>query len=1151
MLSIQRQWLVMASEITNILDDIFKRTGLNRRDGHPLYAYRLQRFEIDQLQAELRLELQIQPKLERQDLCGAFCLFAAEWFRRNHVEGPWKWETILENGLGLTGIALNTVKQHRSRITEDGLRWWQVPLVETEASRRFLVTLACQGGLPLKTLKKHNAPLRRFLKSALRHHERWPTEPVDRVVAEKIGELPATLHNEVVQRLCADLIAAIFVLRRESSAAAEMQQSRLTYLNQHRPDWHYDIPLRIDDQEVQELIIGLLDAEPPDSNSDSLPFVETSLILDGPIALLQRRLNHNSRIAESDLAKLLRVSGTSALRPRMTLFLAGSRKQVPVAKVGRASIGDTYQLSRFEGTTLSGTEAIGEIRLIASQGSEEIASASISGGEALGDSPWIFDGDEPHSLIGLGSVRTRRNWVIIALPQDARWQATEDSRTTILAQSIAGRSLLKLRGSVEVHCDGANYQVRTNQEQEQASFFAISGHRTSLGLNGSQVWLGFPEIREVSPHGTNQRIPDREIRWKYQGSSEWQAVSSACRGDVVVRVERNRSTLFQTRVAVFPEDFSVRIAPHSTNEGRILLRNLGNAEVHVAACDGLEGNVSGSRTERIVSVKHSAAHRPDLVSLQIRFDSDGISMIDLSCPTSTVGVIDAAGRMLPKDLPIPLSMVSGLTLQVLSPKVHVPKLTAGSDCRFLAHLRRPDQKDPGVFALPLSSVVTQISSVISRMDDMDGNAVINVVQAPATEPIFKFSVSRYPARLEKIQSLLDPDEQEFTDIYVAENVVGGLRLDPAQIRITIAPLGYPDMQYPETVFERQEGFRWRVFHLRVNPGACLVTAWLDDYTCLRPLRLSVRMKDLRQGDQLESGESMDFDTVLAVFDREKRRRSWGNFFEALTADYSASGWERIDAMLDASRTMPITTFETVAALVRNPDAVARIGLLHAGKSWLWDRLEELPFLWCLIPISSWVKAAKGIREHIQESLISLPAEQMNGIVVAALRSFMDVTSGRPAVLSCAAACLWVENNQLPMSQVQEGLGFLQSRNHSRLLDQRSQERTRLIAAHDSVDTRESWPNVRLPMSDDTREILADLLITDGHANQYAVLNAPALAAAHSVHGIPAPPELLPMLQELRGIDPGWFDRACEIAMFILAGRRLTADQNCFTPKSED
>lgn len=78
----------MTALIVKVLDDIFERSGLSRRYGHPLYAYRLQLSELTMLQRELRLECQVSPKPERSDICAAFCLFAAEWFGRTHEDGP-------------------------------------------------------------------------------------------------------------------------------------------------------------------------------------------------------------------------------------------------------------------------------------------------------------------------------------------------------------------------------------------------------------------------------------------------------------------------------------------------------------------------------------------------------------------------------------------------------------------------------------------------------------------------------------------------------------------------------------------------------------------------------------------------------------------------------------------------------------------------------------------------------------------------------------------------------------------------------------------------------------------------------------------------------------------------------------------------------
>ncbi|MEO1990366.1 MAG: hypothetical protein ABGW78_00415, partial [Pirellulales bacterium] len=173
----------MPSRVREVLDSLIDRSGLDRADGHPLYAYKVTPEELEQLQQALKAALAISPELKQQDHRAAFCLFGAEWFRRHHVDGPWKWNTITEDGLGLAGEAKDRFHARDVRpITSDGLRWWNAKVVQTEFTTQYLVTLACQGGLPLKTLRNHSAPLRRFLKKVLKHHERYPHETLNQVV---------------------------------------------------------------------------------------------------------------------------------------------------------------------------------------------------------------------------------------------------------------------------------------------------------------------------------------------------------------------------------------------------------------------------------------------------------------------------------------------------------------------------------------------------------------------------------------------------------------------------------------------------------------------------------------------------------------------------------------------------------------------------------------------------------------------------------------------------------------------------------------------------------------------------------------------------------------------------------------------------------
>ena len=71
------------------------------------------------------------------------------------------------------------------------------------------------------------------------------------------------------------------------------------------------------------------------------------------------------------------------------------------------------------------------------------------------------------------------------------------------------------------------------------------------------------------------------------------------------------------------------------------------------------------------------------------------------------------------------------------------------------------------------------------------------------------------------------------------------------------------------------------------------------------------------------------------------------------------------ALLDACRFLPITTFEAVAALTRNPEAIAQVAIQRSTDAWLWDRLQQLPFLWACVPIRAWVVAASRYAEFLR------------------------------------------------------------------------------------------------------------------------------------------------------------------------------------------
>ena len=77
-----------------------------------------------------------------------FCVYAAETFRRRHAGGPWTWETVFDE----IGPTPNYQAIHAW--VEQGLQHFKRTLLRSRnGDREFLVTLACEGGLPLRLLQ--------------------------------------------------------------------------------------------------------------------------------------------------------------------------------------------------------------------------------------------------------------------------------------------------------------------------------------------------------------------------------------------------------------------------------------------------------------------------------------------------------------------------------------------------------------------------------------------------------------------------------------------------------------------------------------------------------------------------------------------------------------------------------------------------------------------------------------------------------------------------------------------------------------------------------------------------------------------------------------------------------------------------------------
>ena len=197
-----------------LLLTLLHRYGLSAPDGRLLCLYRCTDAEFSMLHTVLReaarVQWEIWPTQERVCLPPCFCLYAAEWWRRNYESGPWAWHDILES----TGLGAAFPRQRLYRIVHQGLTYWKRPILTVASQHAFLVTLACEGGVPLKLLHRDGTHLQRYFRALLHEFQIYRRRGVSatQLAARVASVLPLSLRQEVVYELSGNLIEQIWDL---------------------------------------------------------------------------------------------------------------------------------------------------------------------------------------------------------------------------------------------------------------------------------------------------------------------------------------------------------------------------------------------------------------------------------------------------------------------------------------------------------------------------------------------------------------------------------------------------------------------------------------------------------------------------------------------------------------------------------------------------------------------------------------------------------------------------------------------------------------------------------------------------------------------------------------------------------------------------
>jgi len=446
------------------------------------------------------------------------------------------------------------------------------------------------------------------------------------------------------------------------------------------------------------------------------------------------------------------------------------------------------------------------------------------------------------------------------------------------------------------------------------------------------------------------------------------------------------------------------------------------------------------------------------------------------------------------------------------------------------------------YELPLSLLRDRVAGLLATYPDKNRSIELRICSHPSTiAKETRLRVCDHAGSAEFPKSY-HPDVKS---VNVPESVDQQPWCDLKNAQIEVTEFGRSERAAPEGAITSVGPGQWDLELSHLEKGTWLATVWVSPGVCLEPFAVPGG-KSLPAGAEETETHGLNFEQAINVNNPEARKGAWCQVVQKLASEPNHPDWERMDDLLRQSTRVPVTTFDAVSALISNPIAVALAGIRHVRSQELWERLQELPFLWATIGIGHWHQAWQLYWGPQREALMSLvdidPAiqEECQREIDRKQTEFMILSQSHVPGMACTNACL-IASQLAPRDDDAEK--SLYPGKVKKITQEVQTLRTRLVGGHDKDD----WPTLHMNIPKDVEVYLDKLGLQECADYQRAVLWSPVLAAWHSAFDREVPMNLMRQFHQLRGFDLDWFDRVHEQSMFLMAGERLRNDHRCYCP----
>lgn len=913
-----RDWLTYFQSVRNLV----------RPDSRALYRYRMNDAEYADAKSILR-SLAGSGRLTNPDRhAGAlFVSFCAEWFRRESDSTFLKWDNLAPD------IFPSVPYSSKQQLTIWGLEYWRRRLRRGENGREFLLTLALEGGFPVRILAEGaRGWLKDYLRSIMRRAIASRIESgadILIIALEERGRMRKTYQHDDFIALCSELVQSVLDLRRKAEAENAGGVRNSTMLDAKYPGWRDELPVYVPPEAealVTELLTGLLDEKMTGlssagvevkrylvkRNGEWLPAVQ--LLADGEVSA--------SRLPGLSSTGRVRAVPTGELANHLTGDLA--LLEAPLGEQRHWRVRPFTRIAKL----LTGFRFTSPVTTTLTSADGSPLSWTWPRGEALRSDLLVFQQDEGASpgepllrYLRSGSISSPAKMLYVLVPDEWSIEASNDD-AIVEIESVPSlrRKLVRLAGTAYFRSndsDSARFRIEPDTEGREREL-QLGGIVDPGFVLAEEQWelAETPLSPLIGEKGKQKgRVPASGELFFRRPGGRWVSLSGPLRGAGLIELS------WRDPVADIQIERRLLALVPSGAHLRGTMRGALNGDIRLFGLSGWSASVD-----------------------------QGSCKVDKTDPS--VITIEFSSRPIYR-LPVRLHPPQGHAFDVIVPLVGRDAVIALADGSILSSGAQLDVGSlRGAVAVSPRRAIAQLAPKGSRSGGLkvvvDGELPLGILRSAIDETLATLSGQDDVVELEFLGDTRRPvriSRYRHSQLVIDAGLV---RWTPPSGQSSATPVARM-ISNPrhEHALEPQEDGIWRI------PERCTGL-------CLVYLRDGVDVVS-RPVPALRPGAPVGYDSkllsALLIPEFEERQREINQALDELGR---AEGDSRdLMWLLDAATNLnglPAIVFDVLRLLPTKAPALARLlfGVRDAGeRAVIWSLQNELPFLWLAIPVSVW------------------------------------------------------------------------------------------------------------------------------------------------------------------------------------------------------